>query len=64
MMQNTIKVISNVRHFGAYQEFVWEKETDKAVDVKTGKAARGGVALWINPGTVAHFRDVRVVTMR
>lgn len=32
-----IKVISNVRHFGAYQEFVWEKETDKAVDVKTGK---------------------------
>jgi len=31
-------------------------------DVKTGKAARGAVALWINPGTVAHFRDVRVVT--
>lgn len=33
-------------------------------DVKTGKAARGAVALWINPGTVAHFRDVRIVSER
>lgn len=33
-------------------------------DVKTGKAARGAVALWINPGTVAHFRAVRVVSER
>lgn len=32
-----IKVISNVRHFGAYQEFIWGDETDKAVNVKTGK---------------------------
>jgi alcohol dehydrogenase (cytochrome c) len=32
-----IKIISNVRHFGAYQEFMWEDETDKAVNVKTGK---------------------------
>ncbi len=32
-----IKIISNVRHFGAYQEFIWEDEVDKAVDVKTGK---------------------------
>lgn len=32
-----IKVISNVRHFGAYQEFSWGNETDKAVNVKTGK---------------------------
>jgi len=32
-----IKVISNVRHFGAYQEFVWGDETPKAVSVKTGK---------------------------
>jgi alcohol dehydrogenase (cytochrome c) len=32
-----IKVISNVRHFGAYQEFLWGDETDKAVNVKTGK---------------------------
>lgn len=33
-------------------------------DVKSGGAARGTVALWINPGTVAHFRDVRIVTAR
>ena len=32
-----IKVISNVRHFGAYQEFTWGNETDKAVNAKTGK---------------------------
>jgi alcohol dehydrogenase (cytochrome c) len=32
-----IKVISNVRHFGAYQEFTWGNETDKAVNVKSGK---------------------------
>ncbi len=32
-----IKIVSNVRHFGAYQEFIWGDETDKAVDVKTGK---------------------------
>jgi alcohol dehydrogenase (cytochrome c) len=32
-----IKVISNVRHFGAYQEFMWDDETDKAVNVKSGK---------------------------
>jgi alcohol dehydrogenase (cytochrome c) len=32
-----IKVISNVRHFGAYQEFLWGDETDKAVNAKSGK---------------------------
>jgi len=32
-----IKIISNVRHFGAYQEFLFGDETDKAVNVKTGK---------------------------
>lgn len=32
-------------------------------DVKSGPGARGGVALWIGPGTVAHFRNV-VVTQR
>ena len=32
-----IKVISNVRHFGAYQEFIFGNETDKAVNVKTGQ---------------------------
>jgi hypothetical protein len=29
-------------------------------DLKTGPSGRGGVALWIGPGTVAHFRDLRV----
>jgi glucose dehydrogenase len=32
-----IKIISNVRHFGAYQEFIWGDETDKSVDVKSGR---------------------------
>lgn len=32
-----IKVISNVRHFGAFQEFIWGNETDKAVNLKTGQ---------------------------
>ncbi|HEU4722190.1 MAG TPA: hypothetical protein VFS59_12565 [Gemmatimonadaceae bacterium] len=29
-------------------------------DVKTGARGRGAIALWIDAGTVAHFRDVRV----
>jgi hypothetical protein len=29
-------------------------------DVKSGATGRGAVALWIGPGTVAHFRDVRI----
>jgi hypothetical protein len=29
-------------------------------DVKSGPAAAGGVALWIGPGTVAHFRNLVV----
>jgi alcohol dehydrogenase (cytochrome c) len=32
-----IKVISNVRHFGAYQEFIWQDEVSKGFDPKTGK---------------------------
>jgi alcohol dehydrogenase (cytochrome c) len=32
-----IKVISNVRHFGAYQEFIWGYEVEKAFNVKSGK---------------------------
>lgn len=32
-------------------------------DVKTGAVGRGGVALWIGPGSVAHFRNL-VVTPR
>lgn len=33
-------------------------------DVKSGPGKRGAVALWINPGTVAHFRDVRITNRR
>jgi hypothetical protein len=29
-------------------------------DLKTGAGGQGGVALWIGPGTVAHFRDLKV----
>ena len=29
-------------------------------DVKSGATARGGVALWLEAGTVAHFRNLRV----
>jgi hypothetical protein len=29
-------------------------------DVKSGATASGAIALWIGPGTVAHFRDLRV----
>ena len=32
-------------------------------DVKTGARARGAIALWIDAGTVAHFRDVRVTPL-
>jgi hypothetical protein len=29
-------------------------------DVKTGATGKGGVALWFEPGTVAHFRNLVV----
>jgi hypothetical protein len=29
-------------------------------DVKTGEHGRGAVALWVGPGTIAHFRNVTV----
>jgi hypothetical protein len=29
-------------------------------DVKSGANAKGAVALWIGPGTVAHFRNLTV----
>ena len=29
-------------------------------DLKTGAQDRGAIALWINPGTVGHFRNLRV----
>jgi hypothetical protein len=30
-------------------------------DIKSGASARGAVALWIGPGTVAHFRQLSVI---
>lgn len=30
-------------------------------DVKSGAQARGGVALGLDPGTIAHFRNLRVL---
>jgi hypothetical protein len=33
-------------------------------DVKSGAAGRGGVALWLEPGTVAHFRNLTVTPRR
>jgi hypothetical protein len=29
-------------------------------DLKSGAGGKGGIALWIGPGTVAHFRDLKV----
>ena|SRR5262245_16959347 len=29
-------------------------------DVKSGANAKGAVALWLGPGTIAHFRDLRI----
>ena len=29
-------------------------------DVKTGAKAKGAVALWLDPGTVAHFRNLTI----
>jgi len=29
-------------------------------DVKSGAGGSGAIALWINPGTIAHFRDLRI----
>jgi hypothetical protein len=31
-------------------------------DVKTGAQGKGGVALWIGPGTIGHFRNLVVAT--
>jgi hypothetical protein len=42
--------------------FVHGKEQPTLVvnDVKSGAGAKGAIALWIGPGTVAHFRNLRV----
>ena len=37
-----------------------EQPTLVVNDVKSGAQARGAVALWIGPGTIAHFRNLRV----
>jgi hypothetical protein len=37
-----------------------EQPTLLVSDLKTGGQGRGAIALWIGPGTVAHFRDLRV----
>jgi len=37
-----------------------EQPTLVVNDVKTGANAKGGVALWIDRGTVAHFRDLTI----
>jgi hypothetical protein len=29
-------------------------------DLKTGASAKGGVALWLGPGTIAHFRNLTI----
>ena len=33
-------------------------------DLKTGATGTGGVALWIGPGTIAHFRNLTVTDIR
>lgn len=37
-----------------------EQPTLVVNDVKTGAGAKGAVALWLGPGTIAHFRSLRV----
>jgi hypothetical protein len=37
-----------------------EQPTLIVKDVKSGASGRGGVALWLEPGTVAHFRNLTV----
>ncbi len=37
-----------------------EQATLLVNDVKTGAKARGAIALWIDAGTIGHFRNVRV----
>lgn len=41
-----------------------EQPTLVVNDLKTGATARGAVALWIGPGTVAHFRHLRITPRR
>jgi hypothetical protein len=43
--------------------FVHDNEQPTLIvnDVKSGAQGKGGIALWIDSGTVAHFRNLRVV---
>ena len=45
--------------------YVHEQEQPTLIvdDLKTGAQGKGAVALWIDRGTVAHFRDLRVETV-
>ena len=40
-----------------------EQPTLVVNDVKSGAQGRGAVALWLGPGTIAHFRDLRVTSL-
>jgi hypothetical protein len=42
--------------------YVHDKEQPTLIvnDVKSGANGHGGVALWLEPGTVAHFRNLTV----
>jgi alcohol dehydrogenase (cytochrome c) len=51
-----IKVISNVRHFGAYQEFIFGNEVNLAVNAKTGKE------VWRNEDTKAGYAGGMLTT--
>jgi hypothetical protein len=46
--------------------FVHDQEQATLVvnDVKSGANAKGGIALWIGAGTIAHFRNLRVTPER
>ncbi len=39
---------------------VVQRDRTAVNDVKSGPSGKGGVALWIGPGTVAHFRNLVV----
>ena len=40
-----------------------EQPTLVVNDVKSGAQGKGAVALWLGPGTVAHFRNVKVTPL-
>lgn len=40
-----------------------EQPTLVVNDVKSGAQGKGAVALWLGPGTVAHFRNLRVTSL-